>query len=183
MDENRTIIAVVAAVLVVFSLTVAMVVPRRNPDFPGKRLGLFFGVCIVLVAAMLVSVELFGSEDEETAASETPAETGGEAPPAETGGAAETEAPPETEPALEGDAVAGEQVFATAGCGSCHTLAAAGATGTIGPDLDDAAPTFDTVVQFVTNGAPPMPAFGNDGTLTNQQIQDVAAYVVQSTSG
>ena len=65
MDENRTIIAVVAAVLVVFSLTVAMVVPRRNPDFPGKRLGLFFGVCIVLVAAMLVSVELFGSEDEE----------------------------------------------------------------------------------------------------------------------
>ena len=73
MDENRTIIAVVAAVLVVFSLTVAMVVPRRNPDFPGKRLGLFFGVCIVLVAAMLVSVQLFGSEDEETVASETPA--------------------------------------------------------------------------------------------------------------
>jgi mono/diheme cytochrome c family protein len=35
----------------------------------------------------------------------------------------------------------------------------------------------------VTNGSPPMPAFGNDGILTNQQIQDVAAYVVQSTSG
>ena len=98
-------------------------------------------------------------------------------------GAAETDAPPETEPAVEGDAVAGEQVFVTAGCGSCHTLAAAGATGTVGPDLDDVAPTFDTVVQFVTNGAPPMPAFGNDGTLTNEQIQDVAAYVVQSTSG
>ena len=29
----------------------------------------------------------------------------------------------------------GGQVFAANGCGSCHTLAAAGATGTVGPDL------------------------------------------------
>ena len=33
-------------------------------------------------------------------------------------------------------AAAGKTVFASAGCGACHTLAAAGATGTIGPDLD-----------------------------------------------
>ena len=39
---------------------------------------------------------------------------------------------------LEGDAAAGEQVFASAGCGGCHTLSAAGATGTVGPNLDDA---------------------------------------------
>ena len=31
---------------------------------------------------------------------------------------------------------AGKSVFTSAGCGSCHTLAAAGATGTIGPNLD-----------------------------------------------
>ena len=187
MDENRTIIAVVAAVLVVFSLTVAMVVPRRNPDFPGKRLGLFFGVCIILVAAMLTAVELFGTEEEhaEAAPAESqPAEGGGEsAPPPETGAAGETGAPPDTGPALEGDAVAGAEVFASAGCGSCHTLAAAGSTGAVGPNLDEAAPDFDTVVLIVTNGSPPMPAFGNDGILTTQQIQDVAAYVVQSTSG
>jgi len=30
----------------------------------------------------------------------------------------------------------GKQVFATAGCASCHTLKDAGATGTVGPDLD-----------------------------------------------
>jgi cytochrome c oxidase subunit II len=30
----------------------------------------------------------------------------------------------------------GKSVFTSAGCSSCHTLAAAGATGTVGPDLD-----------------------------------------------
>lgn len=79
-----------------------------------------------------------------------------------------------------GDATAGKAVFASAGCASCHTLAAAGATGTVGPNLDDVKPSADTVVQFVTNGAPPMPAFGKDGILTAQQIQDVAAYVSES---
>ena len=82
-----------------------------------------------------------------------------------------------------GDATAGEAVFASAGCGSCHTLAAAGATGAVGPNLDDVQPSHDRIVEIVTNGSPPMPAFGNDGTLDAQQIQDVAAYVEQATSG
>jgi mono/diheme cytochrome c family protein len=34
----------------------------------------------------------------------------------------------------------GRLVFAQMGCGSCHTLAAAGATGEIGPSLDAALP-------------------------------------------
>jgi cytochrome c551/c552 len=37
-----------------------------------------------------------------------------------------------------GDANAGKAVFASAGCASCHTLSAAGATGQVGPDLDTA---------------------------------------------
>ena len=37
----------------------------------------------------------------------------------------------------EGDAEAGKGVFADAGCGSCHTFAEAGASGTVGPDLDE----------------------------------------------
>jgi len=32
----------------------------------------------------------------------------------------------------------GKAVFASAGCGGCHTLAAAGSSGTTGPNLDDA---------------------------------------------
>ena len=37
-----------------------------------------------------------------------------------------------------GDPTAGKQVFETAGCKGCHTLKDAGATGTVGPDLDQA---------------------------------------------
>ena len=82
---------------------------------------------------------------------------------------------------LEGDATAGEEVFTANGCGSCHTLEAAGTNGTIGPNLDDAQPDTALVVDRVTNGAGAMPPFGEQ--LSEQQIADVAAYVVDSTSG
>jgi len=39
------------------------------------------------------------------------------------------------------DAPAGRAVFARMGCGGCHTLAAAGAHGEIGPDLDARLPS------------------------------------------
>jgi mono/diheme cytochrome c family protein len=74
-----------------------------------------------------------------------------------------------------GDAAAGKQVFETAGCKGCHTLADAGATGTVGPNLDDAKPDEALVVQRVTNGMGAMPPF--KGQLSDKQIQDVAAYV------
>ena len=74
-----------------------------------------------------------------------------------------------------GDAAAGKEVFlGTAGCGSCHTLSDAGTSGTVGPNLDDAQPSFDLVVDRVTNGQGAMPPVA--GTLTEQQINDVAAY-------
>jgi mono/diheme cytochrome c family protein len=76
----------------------------------------------------------------------------------------------------QGDPVAGKAVFTgSAGCTGCHTLADAGATGTVGPNLDDAKPSHDLVVQRVTNGMGVMPPFKD--TLTPTQIQDVAAYV------
>ena len=74
-----------------------------------------------------------------------------------------------------GDAAAGKQVFMSAGCVGCHTLADAGATGTVGPNLDDAMPPASLVVERVTNGKGPMPPF--KGQLSEKQIQDVAAYV------
>jgi mono/diheme cytochrome c family protein len=81
----------------------------------------------------------------------------------------------------KGNAAAGEKVFKTAGCGSCHTLAAAGAKGTVGPSLDQAKPSLELVIDRVTNGKGAMPPFR--GSLSAQQIADVAAYVVASTSG
>ncbi|HUK45380.1 MAG TPA: plastocyanin/azurin family copper-binding protein [Gaiellaceae bacterium] len=88
--------------------------------------------------------------------------------------------PPATEP-LIGDPVDGAAVFMSAGCGSCHVLAAAGATGNDGPDLDTVAPNQTTIVNFVTfgGGGGYMPRFS--ASLTTQQIYDVASYVYQST--
>jgi sulfite dehydrogenase len=92
-----------------------------------------------------------------------------EATSEDTGGGSESAA-------AGGDATAGKAVFTgPAGCAGCHTLADAGATGAVGPNLDDVKPDMATVVQFVTNGSPPMPSF--KGTLSDADIQNVAAYV------
>ena len=72
-------------------------------------------------------------------------------------------------------AAAGAKVFASAGCGSCHTLAAANTSGQVGPNLDEAHPSFGTVQVMVTNGGGGMPSF--KGQLSEQQIRDVAAFV------
>ena len=82
---------------------------------------------------------------------------------------------------LKGSSTSGKGVFGKAGCGSCHTLAAAHSTGTIGPNLDQLKPDYRTVTAQVTNGGAQMPAFKS--TLSTKQIADVAAYVVTSTGG
>jgi mono/diheme cytochrome c family protein len=92
--------------------------------------------------------------------------------------------PEDTTPAVsvpEGDAAAGKEVFDSAGCGSCHTLADAGTTGTVGPNLDDAKPTAETTYTQVMNGGGGMPPFKDQ--LSEEQIADVTAYVVQATGG
>jgi mono/diheme cytochrome c family protein len=67
-----------------------------------------------------------------------------------------------------------KQAF-TQNCAACHTLKDAGATGNVGPNLDDLKPDAPTVQRQVTNGGGGMPAF--KGTLTPAQIQAVAQYV------
>lgn len=84
---------------------------------------------------------------------------------------------------LKGDSKKGSAVFASTGCAGCHTLAAAHATGTVGPNLDTLKPNYQAVTAQVTNGGPGMTAFGKTGQLSTQQVADVAAYVVDSTGG
>jgi cytochrome c6 len=91
------------------------------------------------------------TETTETAATETETEDGG------------------------GAAAEGEQVFAEAGCATCHTLSAAGATGTVGPSLDETNLSEDEIVQVVTNGRGGMPSF--QGRLSEEEIRAVAAFV------
>jgi cbb3-type cytochrome c oxidase subunit III len=77
-------------------------------------------------------------------------------------------------PSRGGGAAAGKQVFAD-NCSSCHTLKDAGATGTVGPNLDQLKPSDPTVKRQVENGGGAMPAFKDQ--LSPAQIAAVAAYV------
>jgi mono/diheme cytochrome c family protein len=74
---------------------------------------------------------------------------------------------------------AGAKVFAAAGCGGCHTLAAAKSKGQTGPDLDARKPSYDAAVRQVTNGGGGMPSFS--GRLSTREIKEVAAYVASAT--
>jgi mono/diheme cytochrome c family protein len=127
-------------------------------------------VTIVLVVAMLGAMVLLAQEGDEAEAE------GGEV-------ATETQAA-DTEPQeggqTPGDPEAGAEVFTSAGCGGCHALEEAGSSGAVGPNLDESQPDRRLVVDRVTNGKGLMPAFGDD--LSEEQIQNVAAYVVRATS-
>jgi cbb3-type cytochrome c oxidase subunit III len=70
----------------------------------------------------------------------------------------------------------GEVIFKSK-CGSCHTLKAAGTTGTQGPNLDLLHPTFERAKAQVISGGGIMPAF--KGVLTDAQIEAVAKYVAE----
>ena len=74
-------------------------------------------------------------------------------------------------------ATSGKDIF-TANCGSCHTLADAGTSGTTGPNLDELKPALAAVQHQVINGGAIMPAF--KGQLTDAQIKAVAKYVSSS---
>jgi NADH:ubiquinone oxidoreductase subunit 3 (subunit A) len=54
-----------AIVFIAFALASSFLLPRRSPDYPGRRLGLFIFVTVVLTVAMLAAVEIFAVEDEE----------------------------------------------------------------------------------------------------------------------
>ena len=120
-----------------------------------------------VLAVLALALAGCGGGDEAAPEPET---TEGE-PPATT----------QTQATAEGDAANGKMIFASAGCGSCHTLEDAGTSGTIGPNLDEAKPDLQLAIDRVTNGSGPMPPFKDQ--LSEQEIADVAAYVVEATGG
>jgi cytochrome c553 len=127
---------------------------------------------VLVLALFLTTLPLVAAGCFEGEVTATPETVEGTIPEETTGGGGNPDLP-----ALEltGDAAAGEQIFASSGCGACHTLSAAGSSGTIGPNLDEAAPSYELAVERVTLGQGGMPAFGEQ--LEPQQIADVAAFV------
>jgi len=172
-NSGKLWLGLLAGAFIVFALLSSFWFPRRNPDFPGQRLGLFVAITAALFVATIAGVVVFAvdEEGEPAEAAETRGTETGEEP-------ATTDAAP---PAAEGDAAAGESVFASAGCGACHTLEAAGSSGAVGPNLDESKPDAELVETRVRNGSGAMPAFA--GRLDDEQIADVTAFVVESTQG
>jgi mono/diheme cytochrome c family protein len=79
----------------------------------------------------------------------------------------------------KGNAAAGKPIFASSGCSACHTMKAANATGTVGPNLDDLKAELEKIESQVVNGGGGMPPF--KGNLSDQQIADVSQFVYDST--
>jgi uncharacterized membrane protein len=87
-------------------------------------------------------------------------------------------APPDEAPSApvgSGALAAGRKVFLTAGCSACHTLADAGASGHVGPNLDAVRPSRALVLDRVAHGQGVMPSFASK--LSQEQIEQVADYV------
>lgn len=186
-----------AAVFIAFSLLAALVIPRGNPDFPGKR-GLvpFIIVTVILMIAMLSAVEVFAKEEHHgEAAGETTETTTGttETQTTPTGTTQTQTTPTSTSPAAPppppaGNPQAGKAVFDANGCGSCHTFSPAGSNGTVGPDLDnalkgkDAAFIHQSIVDpnaVIASGysAGIMPqTFGQQ--LSQKQLNDLVAFLM-----
>jgi cytochrome c551/c552 len=115
-------LALMGGAFIVFALISSFVLPRRDPNFPGKWMQTYIAVCIGFFVAMMATILVLAKEKPEAEAA-----AGGEAPAASSAPAA----------APTGDAAAGKVVFTSGPCGSCHKFTPAGSSGAIGPSLDD----------------------------------------------
>jgi mono/diheme cytochrome c family protein len=183
-----------AAVFIAFALLSALVIPRWRPDFPGRGLTVFVVLTVILTIAMLGAVEVFAKEEEhgEAAAetTETTTETTETTETQTTETQTTTTAPATTAEQPSGSPQAGRAVFEASGCGTCHTFTAAGASGTVGPNLDealqgkDAAFVHESIVDpnaEITSGysAGVMPQnFGQQ--LSQKQLDDLVAFLTSS---
>lgn len=173
---GKVTLLIVAVAFIAWALITAMWIPKRNPGFPVTLTAFIVVSSLFFVVQMGAIYWVTGTQEVEHEAAES---GGGEGAPTHSTPAETTPtetAPTETTPGgSSGDAAAGKDVFASAGCGGCHALADAGSSASVGPSLDEAKPTAELVVDRVTNGKGAMPSFKAD--LTEMQITDVAAYV------
>ncbi|HEX6228169.1 MAG TPA: cytochrome c [Solirubrobacterales bacterium] len=152
--------------------------PRsEGGDGGGRRWGVAeawvvgIGAGLVVVALMGAAYSIGYNKGESDA---EPAEQQAEEKGAPEGG--EAEPPPQT--AATGP---GRDLF-TQGCGSCHTLADAGTSGTVGPSLDTLEPEAGTVETAIRVGGAGTGAMPPD-IYSGKQAEQVAEYVAAVAGG
>ncbi len=143
---------------------------------------------IALFAALLVGC---GGGEETTATPETVDTTATQTDTGETGtGETETDS---DEGAVEGDPAAGEQLFASNGCGGCHSFEPAGSTGTTGPDLDELSDLAENanqpLAEFVRTSITNPNAYVEEGypegvmqaydQLSDEELNNLVAFLIQ----
>lgn len=145
-------------------------------------------VALLIVLVLALSGAACGGPPEgalEQSQEAQEAQRGGEAP-------ADDEGEPAGEPAADkmadgegagdkgGDKLdAAARTLFTDSCGSCHVLADAGTTGTVGPNLDDLPLDASRVAQQIVTGGGAMPG----KLLEGDEAEAVAAYVAATAAG
>jgi cytochrome c oxidase subunit 2 len=145
----------------------------------------FAAIAVIAFVAGLLIGDLGASPKTETVAVAPVSE----AEETEAAGGASEEPAPAEEGATSSS---GAQLFVSAGCGGCHTLAAAGSTGTTGPNLNEFLAPDDTTAGVeemlvdpnveLAEGYPAnvMPKeYGQ--TFSKAEIHQLAEYLVAST--
>ena len=195
---EQTQFYVIGGVLVLLALAISAI-GMRKPDFPSKRgLGIVAGVMVLVVAATATAAVIAARDEEQTRMEEHNEEAALEAEATgsafEEGQASEgTAEAVDPEPAAPADEIAlGKQVFTSAGCGACHTLAAAQSTAQIGPNLDETLIAQDPAYireAIVDPNTVIADGFGPDtmpGTyssqLSEEEITALVAFISESTS-
>jgi mono/diheme cytochrome c family protein len=163
-------LATTGAIFIAFALVSSFVLPRRNPNFPGRGRNWYLLLSLVFFGAMLSAVMVFGREQKGNAE------------------AATGTTPTQTQPA--GNAAAGKALFAKSGCAACHTFKPASSNGKVGPDLDSlkasAAKAGQPLAQFITTSIKDPNAYIAPGfqpgvmpklPLSDAQVADLVAFL------
>ena len=203
--SNETLFYILGGALVVLALATSFL-GLRWEKFPTSK-GMLAGVIalyVALVGATATYAWLNGEDEQEhrnaeiaaghlpspeealleqgEAVREPTSEEAGEAAGGET-----------TSPTEETASVDGAEVFADQGCATCHTLTAADASGTTGPNLDETLkgkdPAYieesivDPNAQLATDFPPDVMPQTYGETLSPEELDALVQYLSESTSG